>query len=572
MVTDMRKLIVFSIFIFFTLIFSRTLLVPEEFLNIQQAVVVAQNGDTVSVNFGRSNGQRVTVTTSRIFSKEITFEISGEEKEKLLEMINEANNLTTADIDSGWTGQRMVNRPDKISDVGPHLAIDNSDRPWVVWDGPESLVGGKSIDINYAKWNGESWNEEQGVSPWDSLNRFRPAISLDNGSIPWVVWNRTITGHEGDIFFTRWNGKGWEPERQVNLLDSTELDFAPHIAYGGGQTWIVWYGGPTDISPYTVYASRWNGNGWEPDMQVSPSDNCHHWFCDVAVDNNGMPHVVWCEVPHYRLYYSYFNGVRWTDPIIINDTTEVWASPWADPHIRIDCQRNLHVAWTGAFVGASYRDIFYDKYDGTGWSPSFKISQDSCYHEWYSDIAADRPDNIWVVWDRQGEGQDEFRIYASHYNGTSWSTEERLDNDSSYRDGGPRICLDNNGEPWVVWDGKTYSLSYDIYYNRFVSAGIKAPSISKCPVSWAYAYPHLFSKKITFFLKPSFADHVLLRIYDSNGKAIKTLVNKRLTPNTYRFFWDGRDENGAKVHSGIYFIYVKMDNKEEIEKVVFIKK
>ncbi|MEO0115103.1 MAG: hypothetical protein ABIK93_06460, partial [candidate division WOR-3 bacterium] len=87
----MHKFTIFSILLFFSFAISRTLLVPEQFLTIQQAVVMAQNGDTVSVNFGRPNGQRSVVSGQRIIGKEITFEVRGEGKGELLRMINGMN-------------------------------------------------------------------------------------------------------------------------------------------------------------------------------------------------------------------------------------------------------------------------------------------------------------------------------------------------------------------------------------------------------------------------------------------------------------------------------------------------
>jgi hypothetical protein len=46
---------------------------------------------------------------------------------------------------------------------------------------------------------------------------------------------------------------------------------------------------------------------------------------------------------------------------------------------------------------------------------------------------------------------------------------------------------------------------------------------------------------------------VKLTICDIGGRLIKTLVNQRQHPGDYRISWDGRDEGGEAVSSGVYF-------------------
>lgn len=223
--TVMKKLIFFSIFIFFTLTFSRTFLVPEDFLNIQQAVVVAQNGDTVSVNFGRPNGQRITVSTLRIMSKEITFEVRGEGKERLLDMIKDFDIQPTTIPDTEWTEQQMVNSPDATPDDYPHIAVDTSDRPWVIWSDGDDTNG---FDLHYTKWNGSDWDEETGLFSQNET-RHLPRITFDDQNRAWVVYSKQYPDNTHDIFFTRCVEGSWEPERMVNLPDSTDYDFGPGL-------------------------------------------------------------------------------------------------------------------------------------------------------------------------------------------------------------------------------------------------------------------------------------------------------------------------------------------------------
>lgn len=209
----------------------------------------------------------------------------------------------------GWTGQQTVNHPSGDTANGqPCITVDGSGRPWMAWG-----RGGHPFDssLMYTRWLGDRWDTERPVGP--NLPGVglccKPRMCLDGQGRVWLLWHNVDTFR--DISFRRWADTGWTPEMQVNVPDSSELDFAPRVACGGGQVWCVWYGGPTDASPYSVFASHWNeARGfWEPETQVSPADGNYHWWCDVAVDTNGVPHMVWCELGATDSY-PYFHQLQ----------------------------------------------------------------------------------------------------------------------------------------------------------------------------------------------------------------------------------------------------------------------
>jgi hypothetical protein len=344
----------------------------------------------------------------------------------------------------------------------------------------------------------------------------------------------------------------------VNVFDSTDFDFAPRVACGGGQVWCVWYGGPTDMLPYSVFASRWYDSAgfWYPEMQVSPPDSTYHWWCDLAVDANGTPHVVWCNSDRRLICYSYYDGSGWVGPTAVNDAEAVGATSWADPHVAIDNAGILYVCYTGVAQGASGRDIFYSRNDGTGWTPSVRVTSDTAhnYNEWYSDIAADRPDNVWVAWDRQGEGSDHFRVYAAHYDGSEWSSEERLDNDTAYYDGIPAVCLDGNGCPWVAWRGIAYGAYEDVFYNRYLPSGSleREPNVQRAQ-ALKLAVTSPARSRASFSFSITQACRVRLAVYDMSGRRIGHVVDGVLPAGQHSATWEARLTDGGRVPAGAYF-------------------
>jgi hypothetical protein len=73
-------------------------------------------------------------------------------------------------------------------------------------------------------------------------------------------------------------------------------------------------------------------------------------------------------------------------------------------------------------------------------------------------------------------------------------------------------------------------------------------------------YPNPFSETTTieFELGDVGADvRTTLTVFDLTGRMVRTLVDATLSPGTYSASWDGRDESGSRVASGLYFYRVR---------------
>ena len=65
--------------------------------------------------------------------------------------------------------------------------------------------------------------------------------------------------------------------------------------------------------------------------------------------------------------------------------------------------------------------------------------------------------------------------------------------------------------------------------------------------------------------------HVQLLIYDSRGSLVKTLVNEKQTIGKFEVNWDGRNDNGEGIASGIYFVQIKTGKFQDTLKIAYIK-
>jgi hypothetical protein len=65
--------------------------------------------------------------------------------------------------------------------------------------------------------------------------------------------------------------------------------------------------------------------------------------------------------------------------------------------------------------------------------------------------------------------------------------------------------------------------------------------------------------------------HVSISIYDIKGRKICSLVNETRNAGTYESAWNGKDENGMLLPSGIYYIQMTTGHRVETKKVVLLK-
>ncbi|MCD4650296.1 MAG: T9SS type A sorting domain-containing protein [Candidatus Cloacimonetes bacterium] len=86
---------------------------------------------------------------------------------------------------------------------------------------------------------------------------------------------------------------------------------------------------------------------------------------------------------------------------------------------------------------------------------------------------------------------------------------------------------------------------------------------------WNYPNPFNPETYINFALKK--AGHVLIDIYNAKGQHVSTLINADMEAGSHSVVWDGKNESGRSVKSGVYFYRMKSGRYTSTKKMILLK-
>ncbi len=111
-----------------------------------------------------------------------------------------------------------------------------------------------------------------------------------------------------------------------------------------------------------------------------------------------------------------------------------------------------------------------------------------------------------------------------------------------------------------------------IDYFELSTAGVEDP-LAAAPVrsSLGQNVPNPFNPVTVIDYALAQAGDVSLRVYDLNGRMVRELVNGPQSATRYQVEWDGRDDAGRSLASGVYFYQLKGPGIQETRRMVLAK-
>lgn len=132
------------------------------------------------------------------------------------------------------------------------------------------------------------------------------------------------------------------------------------------------------------------------------------------------------------------------------------------------------------------------------------------------------------------------------------------------------------GTPDALWVGGSFTRAggkHSRYIGRYteVPTGIAQGGAAGLPTRLEQNVPNPFNPGTTIRYTISKSGPVQLRIYDVQGRLVRTLVDEMQAPRHYDVTWDGTDSGGQRVASGVYFYRLNTAGRSASRRMVLLK-
>lgn len=84
-------------------------------------------------------------------------------------------------------------------------------------------------------------------------------------------------------------------------------------------------------------------------------------------------------------------------------------------------------------------------------------------------------------------------------------------------------------------------------------------------------YPNPFNAGTAIRFRLAEAGTVVLSVYDAQGRRVRRLWQGPLAPGTHHLSWDGRDEAGRAVASGVYISHLATRDQVQAHKMLLLR-
>lgn len=375
------------------------------------------------------------------------------------------------------------------------------------------------------------------------------SLALESDGTVWIGGENSINS---------FNGKDWTSlDINSGEIISLDVDSEDNLWVGSDNGGLHKYDGTELIEYLPERNARWisvdhSDNVWVGSFAgLSKFDGQEWTHFDSA--NSGIPYDISFVVhaaPDSTLWAKMSSSDTGQDHIVQYDGID-WASHSASgttgwwQSIASDTSGNILV---GKFTGLAL-------YNQSTWISRVVPSDNLSF---LGAIAVDEQNHIWCGFDGG----------LAKYDRTNW-TFYTTSNSALPSGWVTSIVIDSNGNKWLG----TYGGGLAVFNENGVVLSTSSEDEIRTPTAFLLRpnFPNPFNPSTTITYDLPEYSHLTLTIYDVTGGQVVTLQDDEQPAGHYEIRWDGRDQSGQRVSSGMYFARLQSEELVRTVKMVFLK-
>lgn len=442
------------------------------------------------------------------------------------------------------------------------LCIDDSGMVHLVWK--HQRTPGWRIFYCTNSPNG-TWSAPQEVA--DSMQaNFDPAIAWwSQGEVPFVVYEQN-----SEICSAYLSGGLWQT---YPVTINAQFDRSPSLAIDGwGLPHAAWITVDTATAQYKIaYATGYlvgPNISWSVQTlagsELGPYGSGASPF--IAVTADGVAHIVYRggDYGNYHIHHAWNEaqgGIDWQYEILYSGNANDYSASMV-----IEDNGNYHLAVSGndgwGFPGRVY---YFRKPFGQAWQQYELASLGGSAAE--PSLAVDYYGAPHIVWMETSGNFYTGNVYYSGKDSTgAWQASLVIGGDHF----SPSLQVDQQGYGHVACHTGGNTSVYDIYHVKSSSVltnvdEFENPIIGSGSAYLLRNYPNPVRTHTEVFYVLKYPGHVTLRIYNSIGEEVTTLVDETKLSGMHSVVWRPQD-----LSAGIYFFHLISNRSEKNRKCILL--
>ncbi|HEX5133250.1 MAG TPA: T9SS type A sorting domain-containing protein [Candidatus Krumholzibacteria bacterium] len=515
-------------------------------------------------------------------------------------------------------GQAVCNAVE--DQIYPAIASDQAGGTIVVWQDFRDATS-NDIFIQRVDAGGNAVWAANGVLVCGATgDQTRPRVVSDGLGGGILFWEDARGGAK-DIYAQRVNAAGvsqWTADGVAVCTENNSQDFHEVATDLAGGAVVVWLDHRESVNNPDIFAQRVDADGqllWAAGGVPIAGGGGQRYALDVITDGSGGAFMTWTDTRSgdYDVFASRITGAGATPWTISGVAVSTAVSPRQDPSITTDGAGGILVAFRES------DDIYAQRLDGSGgrlWTVSGAPVCQAAAVQMEPRIASDGAGGAIIAWQ---DNSSTFDIYAQRIDNTGsqqWTTNGiaisvatgiqrhvRIAPDGvggaimTWEDGragpvttdiyamrtdydgtlhgtlnGTPICAavhnqllpiiasNGFGGATIAWYDLRSGQSYDIYVQQLTGA---ATGVDDTPAPIAGVlrnYPNPFNASTSITIQvPVATRDMQIEVFDVAGRRVRTLAGPSASATEQAIPFDGRDDAGRLLPSGVYFCRVVAD-------------